>query len=131
MGSAVGKTRAKERSYEIMKDFSQDLDELQEKRRELDEQIHLAATMTERQKLSNLQDEVAKDRQKVKELEARAYEVAIRNKPLIKNHLDEAERLRLESFDISADAWEVQTRLKTKQTEVFRLQKVVERVVCQ
>jgi hypothetical protein len=112
-----------------MKDFSQDLDELQQKRRELDEQIHLAATMTERQKLLNLQDEVAKDRQKAKELEARAYEVAIANKPKIKHHLDEAERLRLESFDINADAWELQNRLKTKQTEVFRLQKIVEHIV--
>jgi hypothetical protein len=112
-----------------MKDFSQDLDELQQKRGELDEQIHLAVTMTERQKLLNLQDEVAKDRQKVKELEARAYDVGITNKPLIKNHLDEAERLRLESFDISADAWELQSRLKTKQTEMYQLQKVVERVV--
>jgi seryl-tRNA synthetase len=112
-----------------MKDFSQDLDDLQEKRRELDEQIHLAATMTERQKLLNLQDEVAADRVKVKELEARAYEVAIANKPKIKNHLDEAERLRLESFEISADVWELQSRLKAKQTEMYQLQKVVERVV--
>ncbi len=110
-----------------MKDFSQDLDELQQKRRELDDQIHLAATMSERQKLLNLLDEVAKDRQKAKELEARAYEVAIANKPKIKHHLDEAERLRLESFDINADAWGLQNRLKTKQTEVFRLQKVIEK----
>jgi hypothetical protein len=109
-----------------MKDFSQDLDDLQQKRRELDEQIHLAATMSERQKLLNLQDEVAKDRRKVKELEVRAYEVAIANKPKIKHHLDEAERLRLESFDINADAWELQTRLRAKQTEMYQLQKVVE-----
>jgi len=112
-----------------MKDFAQDLDELQQKRRELDEQIHLAATMTERQKLLNLQDEVAKDRQRVKELEAKAYEVGIANKPKIKHHLDEAERLRLESFEISADSWELQSRLKTKQTEMYQLQKIVERVV--
>jgi hypothetical protein len=110
-----------------MKDFAQDLDDLQQKRRELDEQIHLAATMTERQKLLNLQNEVTADRAQVKELEAKAYEVAIANKPKIKNHLDEAERLRLESFDINADSWELQNRLKTKQIEVFRLQKLIEK----
>ncbi len=109
--------------------MTDELAELQQMRKDLDEHIHLAATMTERQNLLNLQGEVAKDRQKVKELEATAYEVAIANKPKIKHHLDEAERLRLESFDISADAWELQNRLKAKQTEVFRLQKVVERVV--
>ncbi len=110
-----------------MTNWTENLDDLQVKKRELDEQIHLAATMSERQKLLTLQDEVAKDRQRVKELEARAYEVAIANKPKIKNHLDEAERLRLESFDINADAWELQNRLKTKQMEVFRLQKVIEK----
>jgi hypothetical protein len=109
----------------MMKDFSQDLDELQQKRRELDEQIHLAATMTERQKLLNLQDEVAKDRQKVKELEATAYAVAIANKGKIKNHLDEVERLRLESFDINADAWELQNRLRAKQVEMIQLEKAI------
>jgi hypothetical protein len=112
----------------IMTNWTENLDDLQAKKRELDEQIHLAATMSERQKLLNLQDEVAKDRQKVKDLEAKAYEVAIANKPKIKHHLDEAERLRLESFDISADVWELQTRLKTKQMEVFRLQKIIEHV---
>jgi hypothetical protein len=109
--------------------MTNELEELQQMRNDLDEHIHLAATMTERQNLLALQDEVAKDRQKAKELEAKAYEVAIANKPKIKHHLDEAERLRLESFDINADAWELQHRLKTKQIEVFRLQKVVERVV--
>jgi predicted outer membrane protein len=113
----------------MMTNWKENLDDLQQKKRELDEQIHLAATMTERQKLLNLQDEVAKDRQKVKELETSAWQVAIENKPKIKHHLDEAERLRLESFDISADAWELQNRLKSKQTEVFRLQKIVERIV--
>jgi hypothetical protein len=113
----------------MMTNWKENLDELQQKKRELDEQIHLALTMTERQQLLKIQDELAKDRQKAKELEAKAYEVAIANKPKIKHHLDEAERLRLESFDISADAWELQSRLKTKQTEMYQLQKIVERVV--
>jgi chromosome segregation ATPase len=108
-----------------MKDFSQDLEDLQQKRRELDEEIHLAATMTERQKLLSLQDEMAKDTQKAKELEAKAYEVAIANKPKIKQHLDEAERLRLESFDINADAWQLQNRLRAKQREIIQLEKAI------
>ncbi len=108
-----------------MKDFAQDLDELQQKRRELDEQIQLAATITERQQLLNLQAEVASDRAKVKELEAKSYEVAIANKAQIKIHLDEAERLRLESFDLSADAWEMQTRLRVKQVEMIQLEKAI------
>jgi hypothetical protein len=89
------------------------------------EKLHFSRTLAERQKLLNLQDEVSLDREKVKELEARAYQVGIKNKPLIKNHLDEAERLRLESFDISADAWELQSRLRTKQTEMYQLQKAI------
>jgi hypothetical protein len=107
--------------------MTNELEELQQMRKDLDNHIHLAATMTERQKLLSLQNEVTADRAQVKELEAKAYEVAIANKPKIKNHLDEAERLRLESFDINADSWELQNRLKTKQIEVFRLQKLIEK----
>jgi hypothetical protein len=105
--------------------MTNELEELQQMRKDLDEHIHLAATMDERQKLINLQNEVAEDRQKAKQLEARAYEVAIANKPKIKHHLDEAERLRLESFDINADAWEMQHRLRAKQVEMIQLEKAI------
>ncbi len=105
-----------------------ELEELQQMKSDLDEHIHQAATMAERQKLLNLQDEVAKDRQKVKELEATAYNVAIANKSKIKQHLDEAERLRLESFDISADCWELQSRLRVKRVEMHQLEQAIKQV---
>ncbi len=101
------------------------LEELQQMRKDLDEHIHLAATLSERQKLADLQNEIATERQKVKELEALAYQVAIANKSKIKTHLDEAEKLRLESLDISMDAWELQTRLKAKQVEMYQLEQVI------
>jgi hypothetical protein len=89
------------------------------------EKLHFSRTLADRQRLLTLRSDVAFDRAKVKELEAKACEVGIKNKLLIKNHLDEAERLRLESFDISADAWELQSRLRTKQTEMYQLQKAI------
>ncbi len=50
------------------------------------------------------------------------------NKAKIKTHLDEAERLRLESFDLSADAWEMQTRVKAKQVEMYQLEQAIKQV---
>jgi hypothetical protein len=82
--------------------------------------------MAERRKLVDLQDEVKQGRQSVKELEAKAYEVAIANKSRIKTLLDEVERLRLESLDISSDAWELQNRLQGKQIEVIKLREEIE-----
>ncbi len=53
--------------------MTNELEELQQMRKDLDNHIHLAATMTERQKLLSLQNEVTADRAQVKELEAKAY----------------------------------------------------------
>jgi predicted nucleic acid-binding Zn-ribbon protein len=105
--------------------MSDELEELKQMRNDLDKHIQNAATQSERKKLSDLQSEVDEERQKVRELETKAYEVAIQNKSKIKTHLDEAERLRLESLDISMDAWELQSRLKSKQTEMYQLQQVI------
>jgi hypothetical protein len=105
--------------------MTNELDELQQMKRDLDEHIHQAATMAERQKLLNLQDEVTADRVKVTELEAKASQVAIVNKSKIKTHLEEAERLRLESLNISMDAWELQSRLKAKRIELHQLETAI------
>jgi hypothetical protein len=102
-----------------------ELEDLLQMRKDLDEHIHLAATLSERQKLADLRNEVTADRAKVKELETRANQVAIANQSRIKTHLDEAERLRLESFDLSADSWELQNRLRAKQVEMYQLEKAI------
>ncbi len=105
--------------------MTNELEELQQMKLDLDKHIHLAETVSERQKLADLRNEVTADHAQVKELEAKAYQVAIANKSKIKQHLDEAERLRLESLDISMDSWELQSRLKAKRVEVFQLETAI------
>ncbi len=85
--------------------MTNELEELQQMKNVLDDQIHLAETSAERQKLADLQNEIAEDRARVKELNARSYQVAIENKSKIKFHLETAENLRLQSLDLSVDAW--------------------------
>ncbi len=114
-----------ERDIEGVENWNANTLRLEKELESTKEKLHFSRTLADRQKLLALQNDVAFDRAKVKELEARAYEVGMKNKILIKNHLDEAERLRLESFDISADAWELQSRLRTKQTEMYQLQKAI------
>jgi hypothetical protein len=103
------------------------LEELKQKKIELEEQIFLVSTMTERQKLADLEDEVKLGRVRVKELEAKAYDVSIANQSEINAHLAEVERLRLESFDIEADAFDLQNRLQGRQVELIKLRETIEK----
>jgi hypothetical protein len=108
--------------------MTEDLNELQQMRNVLDEQIHLAETVSERQKLANLQNEIAEDRARVKELNARSYQVAIANQSRIKSLLEEAEKLRLESLDLSVDAWTLENNLRSKTVEMYQLEKAIKQV---
>jgi uncharacterized protein YlxW (UPF0749 family) len=105
--------------------MTEDLNELRQMKNVLDDQIHLAETSAERQKLADLQNEIAEDRTRVKELNAKAYQIAIANQSKIKFHLEEAEKLRLESLDISVDAWALENGLRTKQQEIYKLEKAI------
>ncbi len=105
--------------------MTEDLNELQQMRNVLDEQIHLAETVSERQKLADLQNEISEDRTRVKELNARAYQIAIANQSKIKFHLEEAEKLRLESLDISVDAWTLENNLRSKTVAMYQLEKAI------
>ncbi len=102
-----------------------ELEELQQMKNVLDDQIHLAETSAERQKLADLQNEIAEDRTRVKELNARSYQVAIANQSKIKFHLESAEKLRLESLDISVDAWTLENNLRSKTVAMYQLEKAI------
>jgi hypothetical protein len=105
--------------------MTKELEELQQMRKDLDDHIRLAETVSERQKLSDLHNEIMADRKRAKELNAMSYQVAIANKSKIKFHLEEAEKLRLESVDLSVDAWSLENLLKSKQIEFYQLEKTI------
>ncbi len=108
--------------------MTEDLNELQQMRNVLDDQIHLAETSAERQKLADLQNEIAEDRTRVKELNARSYQVALANQSRIKSLLEEVEKLRLESVDLSVDAWTLENNLRSKTVEMYQLEKAIKQV---
>jgi ABC-type phosphate transport system auxiliary subunit len=89
------------------------------------EKLHFSRTLADRQRLLALQNEVAEDFKRVKELRDKAYAVGMSNKTEIKRLNDEAERLRLESLDLSMDSWELENTLKTKRAEMWQLEKVI------
>ncbi len=101
------------------------LEDLKKMKDDLDGFIHIAETASERQKLADLQSEIAADRARVKELNARAYQIAIENQSKIKFHLESAEKLRLESLDISVDAWALENNLRSKTVEMYQLEKAI------
>ncbi len=101
------------------------LEELEKMKVELEGYIFEAATVEERQKLAKLEAEVSAGRKQVKELNAKAYEVAIANKAQIKIHLDEAERLRLESLDLSIDEWQLEIKVQGMQQEMYQLEEII------
>jgi hypothetical protein len=108
--------------------MTSELEELKQMKSDLDGFIHIAETASERQKLADLQNEVAEDRTRVKELNARAYQIAIANQSKIKFHLESAEKLRLESLDISVDAWTLENNLRSKTVAMYQLEKAIKQV---
>ncbi len=108
-----------------MTDWTNELKTLKDEERVLEEKLHLARTMAERQRLLTLQNEVSSDFKRVKELRSKAYEVAIGNQSRIKSLNDEAEKLRLESVDITVDVWQLENNLKTKRAEMWQLEKAI------
>jgi hypothetical protein len=63
------------------------------------------------------------------DLEGFIFEAATeaqREKAQIKLHLDEAERLRHGSLDVSLDEWDAENKLKTKQQELADLKREIE-----
>jgi uncharacterized coiled-coil DUF342 family protein len=89
------------------------------------EKLHFSRTLAERQRLLTLQNEVAEDFKRVKDLRNKSYEVAIANKAKIKSLNDEAEKLKLESVDLSVDAWQLENNLKAKRAEMWQLEKAI------
>jgi hypothetical protein len=108
-----------------VKTMTNELEELQQMKKDLNKHIHLAETVSEREKLADLRNEIAADRVRAKELNARSYQVALANQSKIKFHLDEAEKLRLESVDLSVDAWSLENLLKSKQIEFYQLERTI------
>jgi hypothetical protein len=106
-------------------DWTDNTDELEQQLEDVKDKLHFSRTMKEQQRLLTLQNEVAADFKRVKELQNRAYEVAIFNKGKIKSLNDEAEKLRLESVDITVDAWQLENNLKTKRAEMWQLEKAI------
>jgi hypothetical protein len=105
--------------------MTNELEELKQMKKDLNEHIHLAETVSERQKLADLRNEIAADRVRAKELNARSCQVAIANESRIKTLKAEAEKLRLESVDLSVDAWALENLLKSKQIELYQLERTI------
>ncbi len=89
------------------------------------EKLYFSRTLAERQRLLTLQTQVAEDFRQMNELRNKSFEVAVANKAKIKSLIDEAEKLRLESVDLSVDAWQLENNLKAKRAEMWRLEKTI------
>ncbi len=108
-----------------VKDWNENTRELEQQLEETQHKLHFSRTIVERQKLEALQNEVAEGFKRVKELNKKSYEVAIANKAKIKRLTDEAEKLRLESLELSIDEWELENKLRAKRVEIYQLEKAI------
>ncbi len=114
-----------ERDIEGVENWNANTQRLEKELEATKEKLHFSRTLAERQRLLALQNEVAEDFKRVKELRDKSYTVGISHKAEIKRLNDEAERLRLESLDLSMDSWELENRLKNKRAEMWQLEKSI------
>ncbi len=114
-----------ERDIEGVENWTANTQRLEKELEATKEKLHFSRTLAERQRLLTLQNEVAEDFKRVKELRDKAYAVGMLNKAEIKRLNDEAERLRLESLDLSMDSWGLENTLKNKRGEMWALEKTI------
>jgi hypothetical protein len=117
-----------ETSIEIVgvKTMTNELEELQQMKKDLNKHIHLAETVSEREKLADLQNEISLDRKRVAELRSLAYETSVKNKP-------EVERLKLQtallitaSIELDNESVMLEQALKAKYQELTELTQQIE-----
>jgi uncharacterized protein (DUF342 family) len=106
--------------------MTNELEELQNMRKDLDGYIHLAATMAERQQVLVLENEINEDRKRVSELRSLAYEISFRNKPDIEKLKLETARLISESISIDNESVMLEQALKAKHQELADLRRQIE-----
>jgi hypothetical protein len=114
-----------ERDIEGVENWNANTHRLEKELEAAKEKLHFSRTLAERERLLILQDEVAEGFNRVKELRDKSYAVGMSNKAEIKRLKDEAERLRLESLDLSIDSWELENKLKNKRVEMWQLEKTI------
>ncbi len=106
--------------------MTNELEELQQMKKDLNKHIHLAETVSEREKLADLQNEISLDRKRVAELRSLAYETSVKNKP-------EVERLKLQtallitaSIELDNESVMLEQALKAKYQELTELTQQIE-----
>jgi hypothetical protein len=114
-----------ERDIEGVENWTANTQRLEKELEATKEKLYFSRTLAERQRLLTLQNEVAEDFKLMNELRNKSYEVAIANKSEIKRLNDEAEKLRLESLELSMDSWELENKLKGKRAEMWQLEKLI------
>jgi hypothetical protein len=102
------------------------LEELRQMKNVLDDQIHLAETTVERERLGMLQAEVDADRERVKVLRALAYSTAVKNKPAIERLKLETAQLINESISIDNESVMLEQALKAKYQKLNELKRRIE-----
>ncbi len=109
-----------------MTDWANELQTLQNEDRILQEKLHLARTMQPRQQLLELENEVNADRQRVKDLRALGYSVAVKNKGEIDRLKIETARLINESISIDNESVMLELSLRLKQQQLTELRRQIE-----
>jgi predicted nucleic acid-binding Zn-ribbon protein len=109
-----------------MANWIEELQALEAEQAELNGRLSLARTMKPRQELLTLENEMTADRQKVKELRALAYSVAVKNKGEIDRLKIEAARLSNESISLENEAVMLELTLRPRQQEINELRKQIE-----
>ncbi len=123
-----GQTLANEvnKGVTVMTDWTNELEALQNEDKILQEKLRLARTMQPCQELLELEREVSADKEKLKNLSATGYQIAVKNAPEIQRLYAEIARLKSESIDLDADAAVLQLQVRNKQQQLFQLRASIE-----
>jgi hypothetical protein len=101
-------------------------EDLEQQQREISEKLYFSRTMEQRQRLADLENQVAEDYKRVKSLRSLAYATSIKNKPEVERLKLETARLISESIEIDNESVMLELSLRPRQKELTELKRQIE-----
>jgi hypothetical protein len=103
--------------------------DLEKQQTELAEQIAVAKTIKQRQRVAEIEKEILADNERLKQLRVDSAETDARNQPIIADFEAKIKTLKSECWETFMDGFELERAVQAKHREVTELRNVIKQAV--
>jgi hypothetical protein len=125
-GILAGQTFENEVNNGVMNmDNQNTVADLEKQQTELVEQIAVAKTIKQRQRVAEIEKEISADNERLKQLRVDSAETDARNQPIIADFEAKIKTLKSESWETFMDGFELERAMQAKHREATELRNVI------